>query len=189
MIPGLRLAKAVLIAALLVPAGVLAADPAVAEGSFGQSFRPIAGRPMAPEIAFKDETGRDWGFVEFRGKVIIAIFWATWCPICAREMPKLDRLQAELGEDRLLVAALSQDKGGAEVVRPYYAARGIRRLRLFTDPGSIMASVLGIRGVPTVFVIDPQGRMVGVVEGMADWNSPQAHSFLQKLLGQAGASN
>jgi hypothetical protein len=80
-------------------------------------------------------------------------------------VPKFDRLQADLGEKGLLVVALSQDRSRADVVQRYYAARDIRHLRIFMHPGSIMASVLGIRGVPSVFVIDPTGRMVAVVEG------------------------
>lgn len=179
---------AALIASLLVTGKSPAFEESSGNGSFGRSLRLIDDRPVAPEIAFKDETGRDWGFVEFRGKVIVAVFWATWCPICAREMPKLDRLQADLGEKRLLVAALSQDRGGAEVVQRYYAERNIRHLRVFIDPESILASVLGIRGVPSVFVIDPMGRMVGVVEGGADWNSPEAYAFLRNLLEPGGGS-
>lgn len=184
IMPRLGFVTAALITCLFVAGHGYAADAPQGYGSFGRSLRFVDGRPAVPEIAFKDETGRDWGFVEFRGKVIVAVFWATWCPICAREMPKFDRLQADLGEKGLLVAALSQDRGGAEIVERYYAARNIRHLRIFMDPGSVMASVLGIRGVPTVFIIDQSGRMVGVLEGGADWNSPQAYAFLGKLLAQ-----
>ena len=112
------------------------------------------------------------------------MFWATWCPVCAVEMPKLDRLQAKLGGQGLRVLALSQDVGGAEVVERYYAERGIDQMEIFVDQGAILGSVLGIRGVPTIFVIDRQGRMVGVVEGPAEWDSPEAVGFLRGLLGQ-----
>lgn len=154
----------------------------------GSGLRLIPEGPRAPEVAFQDAAGRYVGFVELRGKLVLAVFWATWCPVCAGEMPKLDRLQADLGEKGLLVAALSQDRGGADVVERYYAARNIHHLRPFIDPESIIASLLGIRGVPTTFVIDPSGRIVGVVEGAADWNSPQVYTFLQELLEQADGS-
>ncbi|NNE85804.1 MAG: TlpA family protein disulfide reductase [Alphaproteobacteria bacterium] len=139
-------------------------------------------KQMVPEIAFEDETGRNWGFVEFQDRVVIAIFWATWCPICFREMPKLDDLQAQYDEKKLLVVALSQDREGAEIVKRYYAKRGLKNLKVFIDPESIMAAVIGVRGVPTTFVIDRQGRMVGVVEGGLDWNSPDVKRFLGDLL-------
>jgi len=134
-------------------------------GSLRQGIRLIEEPPLAPEVAFLDETGRYRGFVEFRGQVVIAMFWATWCPICAREMPKLDRFQAALGGEGLRILALSQDSGGAELVKDYYARRGINHLEVYIDQEAILASVLGIRGVPTVFIIDREGRMVGVLEG------------------------
>ena len=149
--------------------------------SFIESLRKIDDRPIVPDIAFKDANGRDWGFVEFRGQVVVAVFWATWCPICYGEMPKLDRLQAELGGEGIQVLALSQDEQGVEAVKRYYARREIRHLRIHHDPGAVLASILGIRGVPTSFVIDPAGRMVGVVEGPADWNSVEARNYLQEL--------
>ena len=113
---------------------------AVAQGSLtavggAQPIRPIPDRPAAPDIAFKDEKGEFWGLVRFRGKVVVAMLWATWCPICYREMPKLDRLQAELGREGIKVVALSQDEGGADVVKRYYAKRGIENLQVFYDPG------------------------------------------------------
>ena len=146
------------------------------------ALQVMAEKPMAPEVAFRDAADQDRGFVEYRGKLVIAVFWATWCPICKGEMPKFDRLQAELGADGLRVVALSVDREGLPIVKRYYAKHGIRHLRVFHDTESILASVLGIRGVPTIFVIDPEGRMIGVVEGGANWESPEALAFLRSLL-------
>jgi thiol-disulfide isomerase/thioredoxin len=169
----------------LIPGQATGAGQSLTEGgSLRQRIRLIEEPPLAPEVAFLDETGRYWGFAEFQGQVVIAMFWATWCPICAREMPKLDRLQAELGGEGLQVLALSQDSGGAQIVQNYYARRGINHLGVYIDQEAILASVLGIRGVPTVFVIDPAGRIVGVLEGAADWDSPDAVAFLRRLLEQ-----
>ena len=171
-----------LFAFLVAPAVSWGDSPAPLSGEFGAKLRPVKEFMAAPEIAFKDDSGRDWGFVEFRGKVVIAMFWATWCPICAKEMPKLDALQGELRGEGLQVVALSQDSEGPPVVVDYYARRGIQHLGVYHDPGSLMASIVGIRGVPTVFVIDKAGRVVGVVEGGADWGSPEAKSFLRHYL-------
>ena len=169
----------------LIPGeAALAGQSLTEEVGFRQGMRLIEEPAQAPEIAFLDETGRYRGFVEFRGQVVIALFWATWCPICAHEMPKLDRLQAEFDGAGLRVLALSQDSGGADAVKDYYDRRGISHLEIFVDQEAILASVLGIRGVPTVFVIDPAGRMVAVNEGAADWESPDVAAFLRQLLEQ-----
>ncbi|MEM7221856.1 MAG: TlpA disulfide reductase family protein [Pseudomonadota bacterium] len=150
-------------------------------GPAGQQIRPIEDRPPAPEIAFQDSDGRDWGFVEFRGKLVLAIFWATWCPVCEIEMPALDRLQEELGPAGLEVIALSVDQQG-EALRRYAARHDLQHLKLYRDPEAISAAVLGIRGVPTTFVIDPSGKMIGVVEGAADWQAPDVKRLLGRYL-------
>ncbi len=183
-----RILSVLMAMALVVPAPARAASDTVQSAARDreswQDIRLIEPAPEAPEVAFVDEAGDYRGFVEYRGEVLVAVFWATWCPVCAVEMPKLDRLQAKLGGQGLRVLALSQDVGGAEVVERYYAERGIDQMEIFVDQGAILGSVLGIRGVPTIFVIDRQGRMVGVVEGPAEWDSPEAVGFLRGLLGQ-----
>lgn len=171
---------------MLVATVLAAPGPVRAAGDTGswQGIRPLEPALAAPEVAFVNAAGDYRGFVEFRGQVLVAVFWATWCPVCALEMPKLDRLQAKLGGQGLRVLALSQDVGGAEVVERYYAERGIDHLEIYLDQEAILGSVLGIRGVPTIFVIDRAGRMVGAVEGMADWDSDEAVAFLSGLLDQ-----
>ena len=168
---------------LSVPAW--AAEPPPLAGGFGSKIEVLDPASAAPEVAFKDGSGRDWGFVEFKGKVVVAIFWATWCPICAGEMPKLDQLQAELGPEGLQVIALSLDSDGPSVVPPYFAQRGIDHLNVYHDTGSLLAAIMGVRGVPTVFVIDTEGQLVGAVEGGADWGSPEAKSYLRHYLAKA----
>lgn len=170
-----------LLAALALAGAAAPAGPPL-EGDFGRRYRVIAQPETAPDYAFREHGGREWGFVELRGRVILAMFWATWCPVCGREVPKLDRLQARLGQEGLVVIALAQDRGGPELVERWFAERGVRHLRVFHDPGSILARTVGIRGLPTTFVIDKAGRMVGVIEGPGAWDSPEAAALLRHYL-------
>ena len=165
----------------------VAAGQALAQSGLGtieeqsRSIRPIEDRPLAPEIAFKDRNGRDWGFVEFRGRPLVVTFWATWCPVCAVEMPQLDRLQAELGGMGIKVIALSIDREGVAAVERYFARRGIRHLEAYSDVEAILASVMGIEGVPTSFIIDADGRIAGAAEGGVDWSAAQVRAFIEGL--------
>ncbi len=177
MIPTTKAHLVAFALALLLPGP---ANAAAGTASW-EGIRAIKERPTVPDVAFKDRLGRDRGFIEFRGDVVVAVFWATWCPICAREMPKFDRLEADLAGQGVRVVALSVDREGIPVVERYYADRGLRHLKIYHDSESILASVIGIRGVPTAFVIDPKGRMVGVVEGGAEWDSPEAYAYLRAL--------
>lgn len=177
-----RAALVGLILLLFAVSGVFAQTSLGEPGNPSRSIRPVEDRPQAPEIAFKDRSGRDWGFVEFRGRPLIVTFWATWCPVCAHELPRLDRFQAELGPSGLKVIALSIDRAGVPVVDKFYAQRGIGHLNVYTDSEAILASVMGIAGVPTSFVIDTQGRIVGVAEGGVDWSAPDVQASLRQLL-------
>ena len=169
-----------------------AADGPPLEGDFGRAVRPIEDGPLFPDYAFEerrpDGRTRDWGFVELRGKVVIAFFWATWCPVCRRELPKLDELQAELGPEGLVVAALSQDRGGTQAVARYFRERGVENLRVFHDTDRALFASLGLFGVPTTFVVDKNGKMVAVAQGEAPWDSPEAIRFLRHLLNEAPAT-
>ena len=56
---------------------------------------------------------------DFRGRVVLVNFWATWCAPCIRELPSLDRLQAEMGGKDFTVLAISADRGGVKTAAPF----------------------------------------------------------------------
>ena len=156
------------------------AAPGAQAAGLPRNVRPLERNETFPDVAFRDATGADQGFVELRGKPAIATFWATWCTVCYGEMPKLDRLQAMAG-DRVHLRPLSIDRAGMPAVQAYYAKRGFRSLQPYIDPEMIFASIMGIRGVPTSFILDSQGRMAAVVQGAADWDSQEMVDYLMTL--------
>jgi thiol-disulfide isomerase/thioredoxin len=109
-------------------------------------------------------------------------FWATWCGPCAREMPSLDRLQARLG-DRLAILAISEDRSGGEVVEPFLAKLRLTRLPVYLDPKTAAQQAFAMQGLPTTFLIDPKGRILGQLEGAAEWDSPAMLTLLERYLG------
>jgi thiol-disulfide isomerase/thioredoxin len=138
----------------------------------------------APETAFTDVDGKPANLADFKGKPVIVNLWATWCQPCLKEMPSLDRLQAAL-DGRLAVAAVSEDRGGAERVGPFVAAMGLAKLKIYLDPQSGIGHAFHVRGLPTSIVIDAAGRVVGRVEGAAEWDSETMMAALKPLLGAA----
>ena len=143
-------------------------------------FRPLGRTEVFPDVAFKDRAGLEIGFVELRGRPVVAVFWATWCGVCHGEMPKLNRLQAALA-DRAWIVPLSIDRGGMPVVDRYFARRKLNALTPYLDPEQMFAAIMGIRGVPTAFVLDAAGRMAAVAEGPVDWESAQVRRYLLAL--------
>jgi thiol-disulfide isomerase/thioredoxin len=151
--------------------------------SLGEFIAEKAPQP-APETAFTDTDGKPASLADFKGKPVIVNLWAMWCQPCLKEMPSLDRLQATL-DGRLTVAAISEDRGGTARVGPFVAAMGLQKLKIYLDPQSDVGHAFHVRGLPTSIVIDAAGRVVGRVEGAAEWDSETMMVALKPLLGAA----
>ena len=156
-------------------------EPPQFSGELRQFIPSPVVRP-ASQAAFTTAEGQSTTIAAWRGRVVLVNFWATWCLPCVKEMPALDRQQAALGGEGLTVLALSQDRGGIEVVRPFYAKLGLTSLEAFIDPPGTVARDFAGTGLPLSVVIDRQGREVGRLEGPADWDSPEATALLRHYL-------
>jgi thiol-disulfide isomerase/thioredoxin len=156
----------------LIGAGLaLAALPSRAAefaGKLGPFVRRVPPAP-APEIAFKAADGRDLALADFRGRVAVVNFWATWCAPCVEEMPALDRLHASLAPEGIEVVAISVDRGGMRLVGPFFETHGLRALPVYLDQTGASMRAFGVRGLPTTIVVDRQGRDAGRLEGAAEW--------------------
>ena len=112
----------------------------------------------APSFSVTTLDGQRISMESLRGKVVLVNFWATWCPPCRAEIPDLVALQAKYA-DTLVVLGLSEDEGSADAVRRFAEQFNINYPIAMVTPdiGKLFA---GVNGLPTTFVVDPQGRMV-----------------------------
>ncbi|MCF3630458.1 TlpA disulfide reductase family protein [Thalassospiraceae bacterium LMO-SO8] len=117
-----------------------------------------------------------------RGKGAVINFWATWCAPCIKEMPHLDALKADLAQDGIPVIAVSQDRGGLDVVKPFYDKQGYKNLAIHLDPKGTFARANKVRGLPTTILYDAEGREKGRLEGIAEWNAPEVKAFIRACL-------
>jgi thiol-disulfide isomerase/thioredoxin len=120
----LSLLVAVVVASLALLA-VRSLLPAPAAAGPPQNFVLREEPAAAPEIRFADGDGKPGSLADFRGKVVLLNIWATWCLPCRKEMPTLDRLQAQFGRPDFEVVAVSIDREGAEAVRKFFADIGV----------------------------------------------------------------
>lgn len=116
---------------------------------------------------------------DFRGRLVLVNFWATWCAPCIRELPSLARLSERMGGEEFVVAIVSQDRGGWKRIEPF-----MKRLKLdfehsFLDEGLKFSRAMQVRGLPVVSIIDRQGNEVGRLAGGAEWDSPEALALVQ----------
>ncbi len=154
-----------------------------------QFFEPAVPARPAPEITLFDGDGNLVPLSDFKGRVVLLNFWATWCAPCVREMPTLDRLQAKLGGPGFTVIAVSEDRGGAKVARPFLKKLGLDNLGVYVDVGGKVTRALGVTGLPTTLLIDAKGRLRGGLSGPAEWDSPEAVALIRYYIDGPGAAD
>ncbi|MCP1336317.1 TlpA family protein disulfide reductase [Futiania mangrovi] len=135
-----------------------------------------------PAGEFTDAGGGTLSFADFRGKVVLVNFWATWCGPCREEMPALDRLQGALGGRDFQVVAISTDRQGASVAQPFLDEIGAKNLALYLDQRGSLARALGLRGLPATLLLDGEGREVGRMFGPAEWDSHDALRLIRYFI-------
>ncbi len=170
----------------------LAAAGTLAGAAFGRKALAArlaeSGPKPLPEFSFTDADGKPHTVADFAGKGLLINLWATWCPPCVAEMPALDRAQAALAAERVVILPLSSDRGGRALVEPFYREKGIRQLGLWLDPRGAASRALGARGLPTTVLVDREGRERARVEGDQPWDSPGMLDEIRRLVGPPPAA-
>ncbi len=162
-------------------AGTLYAGLPAGQGQAAIGQLVESGPKPLPEFSFTDADGKPHGPADFAGRALLINLWATWCPPCVAEMPALDRAQAALEENGVVVLALSSDRGGRAQVEPFYQRVGIKRLGIWLDPRGAAQRALGSRGLPTTIVVDRSGQERARLEGATEWDSPQMLAAVRRL--------
>jgi len=152
-----------------------------------RNFTPTNPERPAPIEPFYDADGREVTLQEFGGKVVLLNLWATWCAPCLKELPSLDRLQAQLGGDRFEVVAVSVDRRGVEAVRPYFEKLKITHLAIYVESKDRLAQALDLQILPSTIIIGPHGLMAGKMIGPAEWDASEALALLRHYIDQTDA--
>ena len=136
---------------------------------------------LASNFTLKNLEGEDVSLSQFRGKYLLINFWATWCAPCKIEMPSLEKLYRQFKSDNFDMIGISNDMFGARVVRPYIKATNLT-FPMLLDQRMIASRQLGIVSLPTTVLIDPQGIIIGVLQGAEDWADPETLLYFKNLL-------
>lgn len=159
---------------VLVPA-------AFGQGYSGRPFEKAPPNTPAPNAQWLDEASRPVNLSDFRGEVVLLNFWATWCAPCVIEMPDLDALQKKYRKAGLRVVAVSHNEEGPAAIRPFYRKHNLSRLDIYYG-GKAAAAALGARTLPTTYLIDREGMLVGHVPGFAYWQTPAYEKHIRAAL-------
>lgn len=138
--------------------------------------------PVLSDFKFVDGTGKERSLSEWKGRVVLINLWATWCAPCRKEMPDLDKLQAELGSDKFEVVAISVDRSGVNGAKKFLEQIGVTKLALYADPTAKLAGELKVLGLPATLLVDAEGREIGRLLGPADWASDDAKALVRSVV-------
>jgi len=122
---------------------------------------------MAPPFLLRDINGKIVSTADWKGKVVILNFWATWCPPCREEVPELVQLQANY-KDKLLVIGASEDEDEPQKVRQFVQRFGMNYPVVMATK-ELIDNYGGVPALPTSFLIDPQGRVVQKHTGLYEY--------------------
>jgi thiol-disulfide isomerase/thioredoxin len=139
---------------------------------------------QAPALEISDlGTGQKVDMQQLRGKVIFVNFWATWCPPCKEEMPAIEALYRGLGSDGRFAMLTILYKDDPQTAASYMNANGYT-FPVFGDIDGASAIHFKVTGVPETYLVDKKGALRKRVIGPADWNSPEARTYINTLLAE-----
>ena len=118
---------------------------------------------------------------QFRAKYLLINIWSTWCGPCKIEMPSLEKLYRRFKSDNFDMLGISNDMFGDRVVRPYIKAKNIT-FPMLLDQRMIVSRQYGIVSLPTTILIDPQGIIIGILQGAENWSDPETLLYFENLL-------
>jgi thiol-disulfide isomerase/thioredoxin len=151
------------------------------------AFRASDTADSLGDLSFMGPDGKPTGLGAFAGKTVLLNFWATWCIPCRSEMPTLDHLAAERGGKDFAVVAVDLDVAEAAKSAPQFLSDvGATHLSFYSDPTLGVLNAIKKRGLaiglPTTLLVDPNGCRIGVMEGPAVWDSPDAKALLDAAM-------
>lgn len=156
------------------------------QGDVAAMNSPAAVAPM-PALSFTGPDGKPRTLADFRGKTVLLNLWATWCVPCREEMPALDRLQAQAGSKNFEVVTVNIDTTRLERPKAFLNEIGVKNLAFYADPKADVFYQLKqagrIVGLPTSFLVGPDGCEIGTLAGAANWGSDDALNLVKGAVG------
>jgi peroxiredoxin len=161
-------------------AGETAAQPVEFEMSFPRQRLP------APAFTLSDPENSPYSLDEYRGKVILLHFWATFCAPCLEEMPALETLWQRYRERGLVVLAIAADRGDSRVVSDFAVNTGVS-FPVLLDPDGVVRNRYEVVALPMSYLVGRDGRFSGRIMGTRDWNGPAGREVIETLLAGGAA--
>jgi peroxiredoxin len=145
----------------------------------GESLTPLPGAIPAPDFELMDTDGRLHRLSDYRGKTVILNFWTTWCPPCREEIPSMNRAWRQLGQEDVVILAVNmgEDEDTIFVFTADYPAE----FPLLLDRDGAVIAQWPVKGLPTTYVIAPDGSIAYRPIGGRNWDDSDIMDTLRAL--------
>lgn len=135
-------------------------------------------RPL--EIQLKDVLGNTVRLSDYRGKIVFLNFWATWCPACVIEMPSMEKLYRKLKDKDFVMVAINLQETPAQV-KSFFEKLELSFSSLLDSNGEI-GTWFAVNALPTTFILDKDGRIIGKALGPREWDSRASIALFEHLI-------
>jgi len=166
----------VAVAAMMLVAAGCSSSPRTVRAA---SLKPTKDRKKAPDFALKDANGQTVHLSDYRGKVVLLDFWATWCGPCKIEIPWFEEFERENKDKGFAVLGVAMDDDGWDAVKPFAKERAIN-YRIVLGNDQVADLYGGLEALPTTLLIDRDGNIAAVHIGLSGKN--EFANSIQELL-------
>ena len=125
------------------------------------------------DVIFKDAKQNDVNLLDFKGKLLILNFWATWCAPCKEEMPSLDALKVNPNLSNLEIFPINIGKDNLEKSNIFFKDLKIKNLDIYFDNPKTLAKSFALRGLPTTILFNKEGKEFARILGAIDFNEKE----------------
>ena len=132
------------------------------------------------DVIFMDINQKNVNLDDFKGKLIILNFWATWCAPCKEEMPSLDDLQSNTKLNNLKIFPINIGQENFTKSDSFFKELGIQNLDIYFDAPITLAKKFSLRGVPTTILFNKKGEEFGRIMGSIDFNNLEFINWLKQ---------
>ncbi len=139
--------------------------------SSGQVLTHLELHPVAPDFTLPDIYGKQHTLSNYKGKVVVINFWATWCPPCVAEMPSMQRASIWLAKHDIPLLAVAVGETREQVQR-FHMDTPVTFPLLLDTQSEVMGTWAALT-LPTTYILDQQGRVVYLAIGARDWDDPK----------------
>ena len=131
------------------------------------------------DVVFLDIKQKNVNLGDFKGKLIILNFWATWCAPCKEEMPSLDALQSNAKLNNLKIFPINIGQEEISKSESFFKELNIKNLDIYIDAPITLAKKFSLRGVPTTIIFNKEGKEFARIIGSIDFNDEKFINWLK----------